>query len=65
MKNGRESFSAYLDESEESSIGVYVVGGFVGKAQVWEEFTTKWLECFPTAITCFHATDCFTGNKQF
>jgi len=65
MKNGRESFSAYLDESEESSIGVYVVGGFVGKAQVWEEFTTKWLECLPTAITCFHATDCFTGNKQF
>jgi len=46
MKNGRESFSAYLDKSEESSIDVYVVGGFVGKAEVWEELTTKWLDCF-------------------
>jgi hypothetical protein len=65
VENGRESFSAYLDESEESSIGVYAVGGFVGKAEVWGELTTKWLDCLPTGITCFHATDCFTGNKQF
>jgi hypothetical protein len=65
MRNGPESFSAYLDESEESSVGVYAVGGFVGKAEVWEALTTKWLDCLPTGITCFHATDCFTGNKQF
>lgn len=65
MKNGPESFSAYLDESEETSIGVYAVGGFVGKAEVWEKLTAKWLDCLPTGITCFHATDCFTGNKQF
>src|SRR5208337_2464172 len=65
VKNGPESFSAYLDESEETSIGVYAVGGFVGKAEVWERLTAKWLDCLPAGITCFHATDCFTGNKQF
>jgi hypothetical protein len=65
VTNGKESFRAYLDESEDSSIGVYAVGGFVGKAEVWEELTTKWLDCLPTGIAYFHATDCFTGNKQF
>jgi len=44
MTNGWEPFSACIDESEESSIGVYGVDGFVGKAEVWRELTTKWLE---------------------
>jgi hypothetical protein len=35
MTDPQELFRAYLDESEESSSGVYVVGGFVGKADVW------------------------------
>ena len=65
MKDAPELFSAYLDESEEASTGVYAVGGFVGKTEVWEEFTTNWLDCLPPNITYFHATDCFTGNQQF
>jgi hypothetical protein len=59
-----ELFRTYLDESEGSATGVYVVGGFVGKASVWEELQSDWLNCLPTGLV-FHATDCFTGNKDF
>lgn len=61
----QELFRAYLDESEDSSSGIYVVGGFVGKAEMWNRLAPKWRACLPTGIKGFHATDCFTGNKEF
>lgn len=62
---GAESFRAYLDESEDSAAGLYAVGGFVGKAEVWELLRSRWLECLPSGVSAFHATDCFSGNEQF
>jgi hypothetical protein len=63
MAVNRELFRAYLDESESSS-GVYVVGGFVGKGDVWDKMEPQCLKCLPSGIS-FHATDCFTGNREF
>lgn len=61
----QELFHAYLDESESATNGIYVVGGFIGKAEVWRELEPKWLACMPVGISSFHATDCFTGNNEF
>lgn len=57
-------FRAYLDESEDSASGIYAVGGFVGKAKVWESIEAH-LPSLPRGVSCFHATDCFTGNREF
>jgi hypothetical protein len=65
MTNNPELFRAYLDESEEEISGIYAVGGFVGKANDWEQLEPKWLESLPSSISHFHATDCVTGNKEF
>jgi hypothetical protein len=65
MEDKQESFRAYLDESEDSSGGLYVVGGFVGEADVWLELEPKWNKCLPAGILCFHTTDCVTGNNEF
>jgi hypothetical protein len=63
--NSQELFRTYLDESEEHVAGLYVVGGFVAKAEVWDSFEPAWLNCLPAGVSCFHATDCFTGNNEF
>lgn len=65
MANKQELFRAYLDESEDVAAGIYVVGGFVAKAEVWSDLEPKWLDRLPVGISFFHATDCFTGNNQF
>lgn len=65
MTQKPERFRAYLDESEDSSAGVYVVGGFVGEAEVWDRLEPEWQASLPTGITSLHATDCFTGNNDF
>lgn len=65
MEAHPELFRAYLDESENASSRIYVVGGFVGKAEVWDRVEPEWLACLPAGITAFHATDCFTGNREF
>src|SRR3984957_14772732 len=60
-----ELFQSYLDESEHASGAVYVVGGFVGRAPVWDKLKPEWLKCIPPQVTAFHTTDCFTGNNEF
>lgn len=65
MGNKREWFRAYIDESEDVAAGVYVVGGFVGRADIWSGLEPKWQECLPVGISFFHAKDCFGGNNQF
>src|SRR5712692_7251837 len=65
MGSKTEFFRAYLDESEESATRTYVVGGFVGKADVWVKLESEWLACLPTGMKLFHTTDCFAGKKQF
>jgi hypothetical protein len=60
-----ELFRTYLDESEETTSGIYAVGGFVGKAADWEALEPEWVKALPPSVSCFHATDCFTGNKEF
>jgi len=65
MEDSPEQFRAYLDESENSSGEIYVVGGFVGRTAVWDSLKAKWLACLPAGLTAFHATDCFTGNNEF
>jgi hypothetical protein len=60
-----ELFRAYLDESEDAATGFYAVGGFIGEARVWQELEPKWLKCLPRENFTFHATDCFTGNRDF
>src|SRR5229473_5885642 len=65
MATNPERFRTYLDESEDSSAGIYVVGGFVGRAEIWDRLEPKWLACLPHGITSLHATDCFTGNNEF
>jgi hypothetical protein len=59
-----EEFRAYLDESEASANGIYAVGGFVGRTETWELMEPKWMDCLPPGLL-FHATDCFSGNRQF
>jgi hypothetical protein len=54
-----------LDESEDAASSVYVVGGFVGKAEVWKELERCWAAAMPTGISVFHASDCFSGSNQF
>jgi hypothetical protein len=61
----QESFRAYLDESEEGVSGTYAVGGFVARAEVWEQLLPQWQQCLPKGIANFHATDCFSGNCDF
>jgi hypothetical protein len=58
-------FRTYLDESEDRETLTYVVGGFVGKATVWEELQPKWLAALPPNISYFHTTDCFRGDGEF
>jgi len=60
-----ELFQSYLDESENASGVLYVVGGFVGRAAVWGKLEPEWLKCIPPHVTAFHTTDCFTGNNEF
>ena len=60
-----ELFQSYLDESENATGAVYAVGGFVGKAVVWDKLKPEWLKCIPPQVTAFHTTDCFTGNNEF
>ncbi len=54
-----------MDESENRATGVYAVGGFVARAEVWHGLETEWLQQLPKEISCFHATDCFTGSNEF
>jgi hypothetical protein len=56
---------AYLDESQESGASIFSVGGFVGKADVWEQLQPKWLSALPLGVPYFHATDCFGGHGDF
>ncbi len=56
---------AYLDESEEPEASIFAVGGFVGKATVWEQLQPKWLAALPPGVSYFHATDCFGGRGEF
>ncbi len=63
--NKPELFRAYLDESEDTGTGFYVVGGFIGEARIWQELEPKWLKCLSGLEHALHATDCFTGNKAF
>lgn len=65
MEDKPELFRAYLDESEDSSSGLYVVGGFVGRTDIWRELEPQWNACLPAGILFFHATDCITGNNEF
>jgi hypothetical protein len=58
-------FSAYLDESEDPATRIFVVGGFVGRTEVWDHLQPKWLACLPDDISYFHATDCFSRHGQF
>jgi hypothetical protein len=60
-----ELFQSYLDESENAPGTVYAVGGFVGKAVVWDKLKSEWAKWIPPQVTAFHATDCFTGNNEF
>jgi hypothetical protein len=62
---GQEQFRSYLDESANSPNELYVVGGFIGKTDVWVGLEPLWLESLPPGITTFHATDCFSGNNDF
>ena len=56
-------YRAYLDESDVQPI--FAVGGFVGKAAVWDSLEPKWLASLPNGIPYFHATDCFGGHYLF
>ena len=56
---------AYLDESEDRGTGIFAVGGFVGKADVWNALAPKWLAALPEGISYFHANECFVGKDQF
>jgi hypothetical protein len=58
-------FRTYIDESEDQDTRTYAVGGFVGKASVWDELQPKWLDKLPPGISYFHATDCFRGAEEF
>jgi len=60
-----EAFRCCLDESEASPGALYVVGGFVGRAQEWDELEREWPACLPVGISVFHTTDCFSGKKSF
>jgi hypothetical protein len=57
-----ELFQSYLDESENASGAVYVVGGFVGTAAVWSQLEPEWLKFIPPQVTAFHAT-VFSGDS--
>jgi hypothetical protein len=55
-------FRSYFDDSEEDTIRLFGVGGFVGPDGVWDSLQNKWLAALPEGISFFHATDCFSGN---
>ena len=59
------AFRCYVDESEADSTALYVVGGFVGRAEVWDQLEPEWVSCLPVGISVFHTTDCFAGEKTF
>jgi hypothetical protein len=58
-------FKAYIDESADSQDKLFVVGGFIAKYDVWERLELDWLAALPAYLEYFHATECFSGSKQF
>lgn len=58
-------FRTYIDESADTQDTLFVVGGFLAENRVWEELEPEWLAGLPNYLQYFHATDCFSGNKQF
>jgi hypothetical protein len=65
MLETSETFHAYLDETENTTAGHYLVGGFVTTAEAWREIEEKWLALMPPSVKCFHTTACFSGNEDF
>jgi hypothetical protein len=58
-------FRAYVDDSTEEKVRIFTVGGFVGADDAWENLEPEWPKLLPAGISHFHATDCFTGNREF
>jgi hypothetical protein len=58
-------FRAYVDDSTEEKVRIFTVGGFVGLGDAWQNLEAEWSKLLPPGISHFHATDCFTGNREF
>ena len=56
----------YCDESYDDKYRVYVVAGYVGKDREWRILSKDWRNrILKDGVTCFHATDCEAGRRQF
>lgn len=60
-------FSAYFDASGTHSGSLITVNmGFIASWKKWEKFNRNWQRILDSrGIKVFHATDFFTGNKEF
>lgn len=57
---------AYLDESEDQDHKVHAIGGFIGRAEDWDELESRWTDTLkPTGVRAFHFTDCENGYREF
>jgi len=57
---------AYFDESEDKDHKVHAIGGFIGRADDWQELETRWMErLIPTGVRAFHLIDCENGYREF
>jgi len=62
-------FTFYGDESgsHRDPMGTFVISGYLGRDNVWEEFEGQWHEVLHSAkeIEWFHMRDCFKLEGQF
>jgi hypothetical protein len=59
-----DTYSVFLDESEDGNRTVFAVGGFVGNADAWKGLQEAWTDRLGHNIV-FHATDVVGGHNQF
>ena len=56
----------YGDESEDPAGKVIAIGGFIGRADEWDELQEKWIaRVKPTGASAYHMTDCENGRGEF
>jgi hypothetical protein len=61
---------AYMDESVDKDRRMFVVGGFVGRADAWSSLRFDWVDRLqpkrlPHPVKAFHMTDCENGGREF
>lgn len=64
------NLEAYMDESADKDVRLFVVGGFIARTDNWGPLLYEWAArirdaSLPSPIKAFHMTDCVSGGGEF